>query len=90
MGFLEDVLKFEWGATAAIGIGAVILAPIILPAAGKTLRPLAKSTIKGGMLLFEKTRTIVAESIETIEDLAAEAKAEVAGQRAEGSAKAGS
>lgn len=88
MGLWKDIVKFEWGPTAAIGIGAVILAPLVVPMAGAVLKPLAKATIKGGMILFEKGRTVAAEAIETIEDLTAEAEAELAQERAESAGEA--
>ena len=62
----------------AIGAGAVLLAPVIIPAIGGALRPLLKSTIKGGILAYEGAKVAVAEAREAMEDLTAEAKAEVA------------
>ena len=62
----------------AIGIGAAILAPIIIPAVAAVAKPLAKATIKGGVLLYERGKEVVAEAGEVIEDLMAEAKAEIA------------
>jgi hypothetical protein len=41
------------------------------------LKPLTKAVIKGGILAYEGTRLTIAETKETLEDLAAEAKAEV-------------
>jgi hypothetical protein len=63
--------------TLAIGAGAVLLAPIILPFMAGILRPVAKATIKGGLIAYEKAKVISAEAVESLEDLAAEAKAEV-------------
>ena len=65
--------------TIAIGIGAVVLTPIVLP----LLKPVAKATIKSGVNLFEKTKGAIAVAGEAISDIVAEAKAEVATERAE-------
>jgi hypothetical protein len=42
------------------------------------MKPLTKAAIKGGMLAFENARVAIAETKETIEDIAAEARSEVA------------
>ncbi len=58
----------------AAGVGAAILAPVLLPVG----KPLAKAAIKGGIVLYEKSKGIFAEVGEAFEDLVAEAKAEIA------------
>ncbi|MCX8116444.1 MAG: DUF5132 domain-containing protein [Desulfobacterota bacterium] len=62
----------------AIGIGAALLAPIVVPVLATIVKPLAKGAIKGGFLLYEKGREIVAETQEVVEDLVAEVKSELA------------
>jgi ABC-type phosphate transport system permease subunit len=77
------------GSAMAIGTGVVLLAPIIIPAVASVMRPLAKAVIKGGMLAYENARIAVAETRETIEDIAAEARSEMAAGHGQ-PAKAGS
>jgi hypothetical protein len=60
-----------------IGIGAVILAPVIVPVLAAAAKPLIKAGLKGGMLLFEKGQEMIAEAQELFDDLAAEVKAEL-------------
>jgi hypothetical protein len=60
------------------GVGALILAPTVL----SLLKPVAKATIKSGVVLYEKTKGSVAEAGEIIGDIIAEAKAEVIAERA--------
>lgn len=68
----------EAGAPGVIaGIGAVILAPVLLPVMAGVGKPLAKSVIKGGIVLYEKTKGAFAEVGETFEDIVAEARAEL-------------
>lgn len=62
----------------AIGVGVVLLAPVIVPIIGSVLKPLAKGVIKGGLLAYEGAKVSIAETKETFEDIAAEAKAEIA------------
>jgi hypothetical protein len=62
----------------AIGIGSAVLAPIVIPILASVAKPLAKASIKGGLMLFEKGKEVVAETQEVVEDLVAEAKAELA------------
>ncbi|MCL5124946.1 MAG: DUF5132 domain-containing protein [Deltaproteobacteria bacterium] len=60
----------------AIGAG-LLVAPVVIPAVAGAVRPLLKAVIKGGYMLFEKGREMVAEVTELTEDLFEEAKAEV-------------
>jgi len=61
----------------AIGIGASLLAPLVVPILAGVVKPLSKALIKGGYLLYEKGRETLAEVQEVVEDLVAEAKAEI-------------
>jgi hypothetical protein len=69
--------------TMALGAGAVLLAPVLLPMVAGVVRPIAKAAIKGGILAFENAKLAIAETKETFEDIAAEAKAEVSGAQKE-------
>ncbi|UKO96148.1 DUF5132 domain-containing protein [Nostoc sp. UHCC 0870] len=72
--FVEDA-----GAPGLIaGIGAVLLAPVLLPVFAGIGKPIAKSIIKGGIVAYEKSKGAFAELGETWEDIIAEAKAELA------------
>jgi len=76
----------ELGTGIAVGIGAALLAPIVIPALTGILRPVAKGAIKGVLVLFEKGKEIAAETKEMVEDLAAEAQDELAREHKEASA----
>jgi hypothetical protein len=65
------------GTGLAIGAGAALLTPVVLPVLGALVKPVVKAAIKGGMLLYEKGEVLSAEVKETFEDLAAEAKSEL-------------
>ncbi len=78
MALLENGLKGNVVTGLAIGIGAAILTPVIIPLVAAIAKPLAKATIKGGLLLYERGREVVAEAGEVVEDLVAEVKSEMA------------
>jgi hypothetical protein len=80
MALFENGLKI--GTPALIGIGALILAPVIAPAVGSAIRPLSKAVIKSGLLIFQKGKELIAGAAEAVEDLAAEIKAELIAERA--------
>jgi hypothetical protein len=61
----------------AVGAGVVLLVPVIMPVVGAVLKPVAKAVIKGGVMAYEGAKVAVAETKETIEDIAAEAKSEL-------------
>jgi hypothetical protein len=73
------------GGSVAAGVGIIILAPVVASLLGRALRPVTKSVIKGGVIAAEsvkgaaaKIRASAAEAVESLEDIAAEAKAELA------------
>jgi hypothetical protein len=76
----------------AIGLGVAAIAPLVASALFGASRPLARAAIKSGLILYEKGREAAAEFAEVVEDLVAEARAEVAhahdGAVAEGAADA--
>lgn len=60
------------------GIGATVLLPSIVPVLSETARPIGKVLLKQTLLALERIRTFAARSSESLEDLIAEARAEVA------------
>jgi hypothetical protein len=60
------------------GIAAIILLPVLVPVAGKVAKPIAKAAVKGGIVLYEQGKGVIAEVGETLEDIIAEAQAELA------------
>ena len=75
MALIEDGLKM--GTPVLVGIGAILLAPVVLPVVGSALKPLIKATVKSGLLLAQKGRELVSEALESLEDITAEVKAEL-------------
>jgi hypothetical protein len=78
MGLLSNGLKGNILTGLAIGIGASVIAPAVIPVLANVVKPLAKATLKGGIVLYEKGLETFAETKEVVEDLVAEAKAELA------------
>jgi hypothetical protein len=82
-------MPFDWkqlqiqnkGRAIAIGVGMVVLAPIVLPVVAKAGKAIAKTTIKNGFALYEKSKDTAAEAVEVWEDLVAEVKAEIAAEK---------
>jgi hypothetical protein len=73
-----DVLKGDAGRGILIGLAVAALTPLILPVLAAVGKPLARAAIKTGIIAYEKGREVVAEVGEVIEDLVAEARAELA------------
>jgi hypothetical protein len=74
MALFENLFEEAAGPVVAVGIGALVLAPKLLPVIGRALRPVAKGAIKTGIALYEQTYASVAEATG---DLVAEARAEL-------------
>lgn len=79
---LEDLFRNNAVTGVAIAAGAALLAPVVLPLLAGVTRPLARTALKSGIIVYEKTRETVAELGEAFDDLVAEAKAELAQQHA--------
>ncbi|MGK9164903.1 DUF5132 domain-containing protein [Inquilinus limosus] len=78
MALFEDVLKGGAGTGLLVGIGAVLLAPTVLPTVGRVLRPVAKTVIKTGMVAYNETMSGISE---VTGDIVAEARAELDQER---------
>lgn len=69
------------GTGIVLGAAAILVAPVVLPVVTGIVKSLAKAGIKGGLILYEKSKLAVEEAKETLEDLTAEARAEMAGEQ---------
>jgi hypothetical protein len=67
------------GTGIAVGAGIALLTPIVYPLVGGLLKGAAKGIIKAGLLAYEGGKRLVDSSTVTLEDLTAEAKAELKG-----------
>ena len=63
----DDLMK-----GVAIGIGVTLLAPVVATALVPVVRPLARSALKAGVLVYEKGREAWEVISETVEDVVAE------------------
>src|SRR5215211_635408 len=80
MAFTEELLERASGSTIlGVGLGVLFLGPVLVPALGRGLRPVAKGAIKGYLALTERSREMFAETGERLQDLYAEAQSEYSG-----------
>jgi hypothetical protein len=82
MALFSNGLKGNILTGLAIGIGASVIAPAVIPVLANVAKPLAKAAIKGGLMLYEKGMVTFAETKEVLEDLVAEAKSEISAEAA--------
>lgn len=75
MALFDNVFKL--GTPALVGLGVLVLAPIVIPAVGTALKPLAKEALKSGLLLVSKGKELMAEAAESLADIADEVRAEL-------------
>jgi hypothetical protein len=52
-------------------------APQILAAVGSIVRPVAKTGIKGGMIVYDKGKDMFSGTVDSIQDVASEARSEL-------------
>lgn len=55
---------------------AAMMAPDVMPKLGRILRPMVKGTVRAGYAFADKTREMVAEAGEHIDDIVAEVRSE--------------
>jgi hypothetical protein len=72
-----DIFKSNIVVGVAAGLTATLLAPVLVPAVAMAARPLAKSLLKGGVVLYEKGREALAGVGEEVEDMIAEVRSEM-------------
>ena len=77
MALFENGFKGNIFAGLAIGIGTAIVAPMIIPALSQAMKPLARAAVKSGLMLYESGKEKFAEVSEIVEDMVAEARAEM-------------
>ena len=77
MGIFDGGWKGNIVTSLAIGVGVAVVGPILIPVASSMLKPLAKAAIKGGIVLYDKSKEMVEEGKEIIEDIVAEVKSEM-------------
>ncbi len=79
MAVFEDLFKGNIGTGLAVGVGALVLGPIVAPVIVATLRPLAKGAIKAGLYVYDRAGEGLAQINEMTGDIVAEARAEMRG-----------
>src|SRR5215469_12386396 len=80
MALFDDVFEgfgSSWTSSVLVGIGIVLVAPVVVPALAAGMRPLAKAVIKGGIMVYDRGTEMVAEASEQLSDLVAEVRSEI-------------
>jgi hypothetical protein len=77
-----DIVKSNIVVGVSAALAVTVLAPVLVPVVLTVGRPIAKSLLKGGLMLYEKGREALAVAGESVEDMMAEIRAEEGGQGA--------
>ena len=75
--------------SVVVGLGVAVAVPLVAGIMVPRLRPLARNTIKGGILIFEKARETAAGFTEVLGDLVAEVREELKEAKDRGLAQEG-
>ena len=75
MALFEDTFKGAGLPGLAIGIGAAVLVPVLLPVAGRLLRPVARTAIRTGITAW---REVSSQAAGLAGPIVAEARSEMA------------
>src|SRR5690242_9112493 len=79
MALIDDLAKGATPQTVAIGIGAVLLAPLLVPAVSSVLRPAAKAVLRTGITLYRSAAEPIGAAVGS---LVTEAQLELAASKA--------
>lgn len=73
------IAKILSSKTVVFALGALVVPALnaVAPVIGNALRPLLKEAIKGGLVVGRSLQTVVQEAWQEVEDLTAEAQAEL-------------
>jgi Protein of unknown function (DUF5132) len=75
VGLVAALIEVELIPGILLGVAAM-LAPDVMPKLGRILRPMVKGTVRAGYAFADKTREMVAEAGEHIDDIVAEVRSE--------------
>jgi hypothetical protein len=78
---IKELMKNPTVKSTAIGIGVAVLVPVAVTYLAPLMRPVARSTLKAGLVTVEKGREMIAELGEIFEDLVAEVREEMRAER---------
>jgi hypothetical protein len=79
MSLMEDMFKGNLVTGIAVGLGALVLGPVIVPAVRSASRFAAKSAVKGGLRVYRAGRDGVTGTRDFFGGIVAEARREMAG-----------
>lgn len=83
MAFVEDLFKGNIVTGLAVGVGALVLGPVVAPTITAIVRPAAKAAIKAGIYVYDRGAEALAQLNEQAGDIVAEARSEIAGRSAD-------
>lgn len=65
MALVEDMAKAVSGSGAGVvgGVGALLLAPIVLPIVGRVIRPVATAALRSGIVLYREVEHATSELV---------------------------
>ncbi len=77
MAQLQELLKNEVVRNTALGVGLTVIVPVAVAALAPLVKPFARSSLKMGVLAWERGREVAAELAEIIDDMVAEVREEL-------------
>jgi len=77
MAFVEDLFKGNIVTGLAVGVGALVLGPLVAPAATAVLRPAAKAVIRAGIYAYDMGAEAFGQASARAGDMVAEVRSEM-------------
>lgn len=77
MAFVEDLFKGNIVTGLAVGVGALVLGPVVAPAVTAVLRPAVKGVIRAGIYAYDLGAEAVGQVSERAGEMVAEVRSEM-------------
>lgn len=91
MALIEDLFKGGNVVTGlALGVGAIVLGPVVVPVIGAVVRPAAKAVIKAGLYAYDRGAEVIGEIGVQTGGVIAEARGEMEQHGGAGEERSGS
>jgi hypothetical protein len=77
MALLDEAIG-GWSGGLVVGVGAALVGPAVLAVAGSVVKPIAKTLVRGALVVSDAVTHLAAETSEQVNDLVAEVRVESA------------
>lgn len=80
MALLEDTIG-GWSGSLAVGLGAILVLPVVVPVLGSIARPVIRTVVGGALAIVDGVTEVISTGYDQVSSLVGEARAEISVSR---------